>query len=320
MDTATHILIGSTLAGLALIDPNLAGNEALIQATLVATLIGSNAPDFDTLSRIRGFKSYLTNHRAFTHSLTAMLIWPILITLPISFIFGVTENIFTLLLWSFIAVLTHVFMDWLNAYGVQCFRPLSQKWHHLDLLSIFDPILFALHLTGLLLWVFTNFEATLIFIVVYSLTAIYIILRAMQHHFILKLLKLRYPDEITIHLIPKLHWKQWQFVVELENFFMIGHINGTSVYVDSNFQKEEENPVIRATKNTDGVRTFLHFADRVHVSSKKVVEGYEVSWSDMRFNYQKKLSFGVDLLLDENLNIIDQKMGYRKKTLEPPYL
>ena len=69
MDTSTHVLMGLGLASLAQVDPIVSGNEALTQAVLIGTVIGSNAPDFDILYHLKGNNSYLKNHRSHSHSL-----------------------------------------------------------------------------------------------------------------------------------------------------------------------------------------------------------------------------------------------------------
>jgi inner membrane protein len=71
---------------------------------------------------------------------------------------------------------------------------------------------------------------------------------------------------------------------------------------------------------TDGVRAFLHFAQRVHVSFTEKNDGYEVKWRDLRFCHNRKLPFGVDVQLDQNLNVIEDKIGWTKKSWDPPYV
>ena len=83
MDTSTHVLMGLGLASLAQVDPIVSGNEALTQAVLIGTVIGSNAPDFDILYHLKGNNSYLKNHRSHSHSLPVLPIWAILISLLI---------------------------------------------------------------------------------------------------------------------------------------------------------------------------------------------------------------------------------------------
>ncbi|WP_289137969.1 hypothetical protein [uncultured Brevibacillus sp.] len=76
----------------------------------------------------------------------------------------------------------------------------------------------------------------------------------------------------------------------------------------------------KATVGVDGVRTFLGFAQRIHVTWKESQDGYEVVWSDVRFCYNRKLPFGVDVRLDRDLNVVHHQLGWRKKAWAPPFV
>ena len=79
MDTGTHIAMGIALGGLAAIDPVVAQNPAFHQMVMIGTIVGSNAPDFDTVLKLKNNASYLRHHRGITHSIPAVLLWPSLI-------------------------------------------------------------------------------------------------------------------------------------------------------------------------------------------------------------------------------------------------
>jgi inner membrane protein len=49
-----------------------------------------------------------------------------------------------ILLFSYIGVLLHVFMDWCNSYGVRLLMPFSQQWFYGDALYIVDPWLYIM--------------------------------------------------------------------------------------------------------------------------------------------------------------------------------
>jgi inner membrane protein len=48
-----------------------------------------------------------------------------------------------LLLLSYVGTWLHVFMDWLNSYGVRLLKPFSDRWFYADALYIIDPILYV---------------------------------------------------------------------------------------------------------------------------------------------------------------------------------
>ena len=82
MDTATHFVIGISIAGLAHINPSLSTEPTLSHVILIGTIVGSQAPDFDGVTRFfGGSSSYIKNHRGITHSLPAIFIWPSIISI-----------------------------------------------------------------------------------------------------------------------------------------------------------------------------------------------------------------------------------------------
>ncbi|GIQ68237.1 metal-dependent hydrolase [Xylanibacillus composti] len=319
MDTGSHLLFGATLAGLAMLDPVVAGQPQLAHAVLAGTLIGSHAPDFDTLTRLKGFTAYLKHHRGLSHALPALFVWPVLVSLPLAWIFGVQDGWLHLFAWTMAAVCFHVFLDAFNAYGVQCFRPITRKWVHLDILCLYEPFLFGLHAAGLAAWLVTDWPPGPLFAAVYASTFAYIALRALHHRHSLVTFRKRYGIYGSCHLIPTLNWFRWQYIVEQDGRFQVGLVCKGRME-SQEILEQDDNPAIQATRGMDGVRAFLQFAQRIHVSCKENEDGYEVKWSDVRFSHRHKLSFGVDVKLDRNLRVISQRAGYRKKGYEPPYI
>ena len=63
MDTGTHVVMGIGLGGLATLDPVVANDPVLFNAVLVGTLVGSQAPDFDTVLKLKNNAVYIRNHR-----------------------------------------------------------------------------------------------------------------------------------------------------------------------------------------------------------------------------------------------------------------
>lgn len=320
MDTGSHLLFGVTLAGLAHVDPAIAQNPVLASAILTGTLIGSHAPDFDTVVRLKGFSSYVRFHRGVTHSVPALLIWPLIISLPIAFLFHVMDDWSTLYLWSFIAVFFHVFLDSLNLYGVQSLRPFTKEWIHLDILAIFEPFLFFIHLLGTMLWIVYGINPGVLFTYVYVITFGYIGIRYVQHDLLMKKAMKAVGIKGVCHVFPSFHWFHWKYVIETEDQFLTGKIEYDKVISEDTYRKDEKNPVIEATLKTDGVRAFLGFAQRIHVTYKELQDGYEVHWSDVRFWHNRHLAFGVDVHLDRDLNVVKQKFGWRKKVWELPFV
>ncbi|MGN7470902.1 metal-dependent hydrolase [Brevibacillus sp. SAFN-007a] len=320
MDTASHLLFGVTLAGLAQLTPAVAHDPALAQAVMLATVVGSHAPDFDTVARLRGISFYIRFHRGITHSIPALFLWPLIISLPIAWGFGQMEHGGMLYGWTLLAVVLHVFLDMLNAYGVQCNRPFSRRWVHLDVLAIFEPFLFALHLAAAVWWIGFDGEAAVLFPAVYAMTFAYIGMRAWQHQRQVKRVKSALHTDGVCHVLPSFHPYRWRFVIEAEQRFYTGRIEYDHVCLEDVYPKQRRDEIIQATVGVDGVRAFLGFAQRIHVTWKERQDGYEVTWSDVRFWYDRKLPFGVDVVLDRELNVVEYRLGWRKKAWDPPFV
>jgi inner membrane protein len=320
MDTVTHLMLGATLAGLSYVDPAVAHNANLAQAVLMGTLIGSHAPDLDSVIRVKGFASYIKFHRGITHSVPALFVWPAIITMLLGNGFGLLVHWPVLFIWTFLAVAFHVFLDTMNSYGVQSARPFSKQWVHWDILAIFEPFLFLLHGTGLMMWLWLGYDPARLFPWIYTITFGYISLRSYQHRILMKRVSKTIAGTRICHVFPGFRWFHWSFVAELEDCYYTGKIVYHKLFIEEVYPKEERNAIIRATMGVDGVRAFLGFAQRIHVTCKKVKDGYEVSWSDVRFFQNRKLPFGVDVRLDQDMKVVSQKLGWRKKAWEPPFV
>jgi inner membrane protein len=321
MDTGSHLLFGATLAGLSMLHPDVAtGSPALFHAILVAALAGSHAPDLDTVTRLRGYSTYLYLHRGVTHSLPALFIWPIVVGLPIAWLFGVWGQAGLVLAVTGAAVCFHVLLDWLNAYGVQCFRPFSRKWQHLDVLSLFEPFLFVLHASGLIWWLMTGSNPGVVMLLIYGITAVYIAIRIGQHASVLGHVRRELGLKEGCYAIPGWHPLRWQFVAETEACFSTGYVIGRQVRIQNVYSKQQADPLVEASKAADGVRAFLQFAQQIHVSCVEEREGYVVRWRDVRFWHGNRLPFGVDVLLNRELQVTGYSLGWKKKAWHPPFV
>ena len=151
LDTATHFAMGVAIGGFALVDPTVASSSSMAVGVMTATILGQQAPDIDTVLKLRNNAVYIRHHRGITHSIPAVLLWPIAITAVVS-PFITDPNLLHLWAWAQFAVFLHVFVDIFNAYGTQALRPFSNKWVALGVINTFDPYLFAIHVIAIIVW------------------------------------------------------------------------------------------------------------------------------------------------------------------------
>src|SRR5699024_12227558 len=102
-------------------------DPVLFHSVLVGTIIGSQAPDFDTILKFKNNATYIRHHRGLTHSIPAIFFWGVLIS-SIIYMFVPHVSFLHLWAWTFIAEIIHVLVDIFNTYGTQVIRSFSNKW------------------------------------------------------------------------------------------------------------------------------------------------------------------------------------------------
>jgi inner membrane protein len=140
MDNLTHTLTGLMLSRAGL-------NRFYPRATLVL-IIAANIPDIDFVAIVRGPLYYFEQHRGITHSIAAAPLMALLAALVTCAIgrtmrgWGVAWGL------ALIGVASHLLLDWTNVYGIRLLFPFSSQWFHLDLINLFDLLVWAVLLLG----------------------------------------------------------------------------------------------------------------------------------------------------------------------------
>ena len=136
MDNVCH-----TLVGIAVAQAGFKRRTALATATAA---IAANLPDIDVLVFATEIPS-VAFRRGITHGVPAQLLLPVICAAAMWSIgrrrtreAGPGPHFGWLLALSYIGVLTHVFLDFLNTYGVRLLSPLSQRWFYGDAVFIVD--------------------------------------------------------------------------------------------------------------------------------------------------------------------------------------
>jgi inner membrane protein len=147
MDNLCHALAGATLAK--------AGLERHTSRALSTLIVASNLPDID-VAVFATDTLPMAFRRGWTHGVLAMAVLPAVFAGAVYALDRVTKTkthakLKGLLLLSYVGVLLHVFMDFLNSYGVRLLKPFSDRWFYGDALYIVDPILYVLFGGALLL-------------------------------------------------------------------------------------------------------------------------------------------------------------------------
>ncbi|MFJ8237481.1 metal-dependent hydrolase [Ureibacillus sp. NPDC094379] len=285
MDTSSHIIMGLGLAALAQIDPFVANHSNLSQAVMLGTVLGSNAPDFDFLYRVKGKSSYIRNHRSWSHSLLALPLWSIAVS-GIIYLFFPIPSFLHLFLWTFLAVILHVFFDLFNVHGTQVLLPFSKKWIAFDSIPLVDPTILVLHLLGFCLLPF--FQMGKVFFIIYILIFIYLIVRAISTVVTKKVLQHYFRNSLRIKLIPRISLFHWDVIIETKEDFLFGIFAKGSFNVEYSLLKKIDFPeLVSNSKSHPFVADFLASTHYAYPFVQKTKSGYLVYWRDLRFRTNK---------------------------------
>jgi inner membrane protein len=309
MDTATHFAMGFALGGIATLDPAMSQSAVASNAVLLATVLGSQAPDTDTVLKLKSNAIYLRNHRGATHSIPAVLLWPIVISSIIHF-FVPSVNGIHLWLWTFLAVFLHVFVDIFNAYGTQALRPFSQKWLALGVINTMDPFILAAHGVGFVLWIYGQHPGYT-FIVIYIVIIGYYLWRIKAKHDVIKRACKIVPGGKVI-ISPTFNWHKWHLVIKTANkLYVAKAYNGDINIVDEyDFVPIPDNAIIKAAKKDKNIAAFLSFSPIHRWEINEFEDFLEVRFIDLRYRSKGHYPFVAVVHLDEDLNILSSFTGW----------
>jgi inner membrane protein len=315
MDSATHLVLGISLGGLATALPPVAQAPDLVPAIMIACIAGQQAPDLDTLCRLRGNTVYVRHHRGLTHSIPALFIWTGLISVAVQLIFGFDLPWLPLMLWTFIAVILHVFVDLFNTYGTQALRPFSPRWVAWHIIPTFDPVIFSLLATAIVMWLLHLGPAGLLFGLAYGLVAVYYVWRCILRRRILKQLPDADKSAVegdTYLLMPTYSLAEWNVVrMSRGETYTIGHLSGNHLTWDQQV-RAMQHPAIDHSRATAEVQTLLYFSAYAVPTVKKHPLGYEVQWYDVRFMHRNQYPFVAAILMDPSYTPLSSYLGWRR--------
>ncbi|KGX87416.1 membrane protein [Pontibacillus halophilus JSM 076056 = DSM 19796] len=310
MDTGTHIVMGIALGGLATLDPAVQDNPALFNAIMVGTIAGSQAPDLDTVTKFKNNAVYIRNHRGITHSIPAVLFWGISIPALI-FLFVPEVNFLHLWLWSFLAVILHVFVDLFNAYGTQAYRPFSERWVAWGIINTFDPYIFLFHIIGILTWMF-GADPGYTFLTVYFVLFLYYVKRYLDKRQITKQVEARFPDVEQIVTSPTMRNRHFRLAITTPTHFYVGKSENGTITILDEFHKKPlpEMPVMEKAITDHHVEAFLHFSPVYRWTIVEHDHHTEVRFTDLRYRSKGRYPFVAVVTLDDDLEILSSYTGW----------
>jgi inner membrane protein len=321
MDNLTHSLTGLMLSQAGL-------NRFYPRATLVL-IVSANIPDIDILAITRGPLYYFEQHRGITHSIAALPVMALLSAL-VACAFGRTMRGW-LAAWAIaiIGVASHLLLDWTNIYGIRLFLPFSAEWVHLDLINLFDLLIWAVLLLGWMAPLLGRLVSSEIgaksgagsgmAIFALSVFLIYDFGRFLSHQRAIEILNSRLyhdgpPTRVAAFPSAGISPLEWQGWIERPEFVMRFQVNVRQEFdpqAGSIIYKPAPSPATDAARQAHPFQVFLRFAQYPLWSVNEVEspEGaHDVSVTDLRF------PFGATALVDSSNRVISSSFHYGTNT------
>lgn len=322
MDTATHVVMGVGIAGLATLDPVVANDPTLFNAVLVGTLVGSQAPDFDTILKLRNNATYIRNHRGLTHSIPAVIFWGILIASIIHF-FVPNTSFFHLWLWTFTAVILHVLVDIFNAYGTQALRPFNHQWIALGFINTFDPYIFFLHLAGIVAWML-GAEPGITFAIIYVVIILYYIKRYNDRKEIVTEIQEYFPTTKYVATSPTIKQNHWRVAIKTDKRFFVGTVENGHIQLFDEFERVPlpNSTLIDVAKTDKNIAAFLSFSPIYRWEINENERYTEIRLIDLRYRSKGRYPFVAVVQIDEDFKILNSYTGwiFSEQTLQKKLL
>ena len=345
MEPVTHFMTGAVLARSGF-------NRRAAYATVTMTL-AAEMPDLDTLWSLRGPVAGFEHHRGWTHAFLGLpleaavlvgVVWAWHRWRPRTGASGGAPVRWGLLYgFAILALVSHIFLDWTNNYGVRPFFPFNPRWYAGSFVFIFDPVLFAVLLGALVapalfglvssevgarreqfrgrgwaraglvgavcLWAVRGYEAEQAREVAragdYGSAAV---------------------RSVTVDPFPGNPFR-WQAVVETTDFYQVGQVDSWNGTMTSGgqadvFFRSPLTPAIRAAEASSLGRAYLDWSKYpvVRAADATGIEGATtvVSFRDLRFMYDVSFMSGREhpplmgmVFLNEHRRVVEMEMNGR---------
>jgi inner membrane protein len=298
MDNLTH-----SLAGAALGRAGLYGRSGLSAAALI---IGANLPDIDVLGL--PFGQNLAFRRGITHGPIAMLVLPLLLTAALlawsrlrsrrrdASPADIPVRADQLLMLSYIGVLSHPALDWLNNYGVRLLMPFSERWFYGDSIFIIDPWIWIALGAGV--WMARRRgrlslegaarPARMSIVAVGAYIALMLAGSRYAHRFAHDHVAAEGngpPRRVMAGPVP-INPLERELIVDMGDRYRIGRLTflpSVAVTLDGALPVNADLPEVRAARDAGAFRNFLYWSRFPHFTVERSGDSARVTVSDVRF-------------------------------------
>ena len=289
MDNLCHTLVGAAFGEAGLKQKTRFGNATL--------MIAANLPDVDVLV----FATYTPSvvfRRGWTHGIVAQLLLPIVLTAAMATLGrsgrtrrdGPPLSIPWLLGLSYIGVYSHVFLDYLNNYGVRLLAPIDWRWIYGDTLFIVDPWLWMV--LGVGVWLARRRQSLRPAHVSLAIAACYVAVMLVGARASRDIVADAWrsahgtlPSALMVGPVPITPFVR-DIVIDAGDHYETGRFSwaGRSVTLDPmTVPKNSANPAVADARRSVAFRAFLVWSRFPYFAVEPASEGTRVTVRDMRF-------------------------------------
>jgi len=315
VDTSTHVVMGIGLAGLSQCDPVVASEPATAAAVFLGVMLGSQAPDADTLFKWKSNILYIQQHRGISHSPPMAVVWSVLIAaLATGIMPGASFR--HVLAWTALSVVIHIVADLFNPYGTLAGWPFVNRWICWNTIALFDPIIFSTHLAAIALWVTGLVSPRIVFPILYGMLVLYYWWRFRAHRQVARKLPDRDPEREegeSYTVMPTVALSRWNVVKRRrDGAFRVGHWKrGTVTWTDT--ARCSDHPLVEASRSHPAVQALLDTSRFVCATLEPTRYGYAVRWADVRYRHRNQFPLVALVMMNREGDVLDYFVGWLNK-------
>ena len=291
MDNVCHTLVGAACGA--------AGLNRRTRFGAATLMISANLPDVDVLVFATG-QPWMEFRRGWTHGILAQIVLPVVLT---GFVWlfdrfrrarGVESDLsfhpgWTLLL-AVVGIYSHVFLDYLNNYGVRLLTPIKWQWFYGDAIFIVDPWMWVMMAVGI--WLASSRgqprPARVALMVMTCYIAVMLISGRMARGIVADTWRSTHGTEVHAVMVGPL--PLWPFsrqvIVDAGDHYEYGTFSWLQravTFVPERVPKNSDAPEVVAARQDNNIRAFLVWARFPFWTTEPTPSGVRVTVSDMRF-------------------------------------
>ncbi len=303
MDPITHAIVGLAVGCKA------GGPLSLSNGLVVASALGAVMPDIDIVAYLRGEFAYLRQHRGFSHSIPGLALIALSLGLVLDMVYP-AYSFTALVIWAFWGALSHTFLDLFNSYGVKILWPFNRRMCTLNLLTLFDPILFGMMLLSIVYGRGTDFDMLLT-----MMPPFYILIRLLMRLVARGRVRRKLQNngsKLDIITFPAMRNPfAWDFVVNISRERLVGSIDIITgrfkIICSLKCITDEMKNIILGTNLG---KLFSEFTPLYHIDCRNEEDKWIGSLMDLRY-------FVKDRFLHNGMLIMDREMKVEKQLFQP---